>query len=390
MKKQRQKRMPKKGKSKRQKRRQNPVNRKVVSMPRSKGSIMGTSNKFKEIRVRHKEFITDLVTVEADNWRKTVEVNPGLETCFPWMSRIAAGFENYVFNSIKFSFVTSMGTSNNGSIALIPDYDAEDDNSTQTKVQLLSYADSKRGPIWYDLAMASTKKNLQKRKEYYVRIRSTTENKKLFDAMSLTILVTGIAALTMVGELWVEYDLTLMTPQLEPEPVEDFIFTTVGNTVDEPFTNLTEIHNTIGAKVSGNTTLAIEEGSDYIIDTTAKTATVCNINDVPDVTTSILSKVNATITRLHEMSDDPMKRVAVSWLIRIAKGISQATPYILQWFGFTYGTSFNYLDWRMRSISTEEANAIESLAKIRSEKEQKERIKEELIKSLEKDSSSKL
>lgn len=384
-----QKRMPKKGKSKRQKRRQNPVNRKVVSMPRSKGSIMGTSNKFKEIRVRHKEFITDLVTVEADNWRKTIEVNPGLETCFPWMSRIAAGFENYVFNSVKFSFVTSMGTSNNGSIALIPDYDAEDDNSTQTKVQLLSYADSKRGPIWYDLVMASSNKNLHKRKEYYVRIRSTTENKKLFDAMSLTILVTGIAALTMVGELWVEYDLTLMTPQLEPEPVEDFIFTTTGNTIDEPFNNLTEIHNTIGAKVAGNTTLTIEEGSDYIIDVDSNTTTACNIADVTNITTSILSKVGATITRLHAMSDDTAKVDSISWLLRIAKGISQATPYVLQWFGFNYGTSFTYLDWRMRSISKDEADAIESLAKIRSEKKQKDRIKEELIKSLEKDSLTK-
>jgi len=313
--------------------------KKTVTMPRAKGTITGTSGKFNEIRVKHKEFITDLVTDQANSWRTTLEVNPGLESCFPWLSRIAAAFENYVFNSLTFNFITAMGTNNNGAIALVPDYDPDDDNTNQDKTKLMSYADSKRGPIWYDLAMKSMTKNLRKKKEYVTRLRSTTEPKKLFDVCSLIVLVTGLETATNVGELWVEYDITLITPQLEPEPTESMVIMNEFQTsVSDPFMYGVIPKNTIGGSIINSTRIQICEKGDYLMEFRTGTTETCGEESIYDPTVHSSSKVTASIQNVTKMETSDFKGQIGQWVITaIGAGISLAFPLVIEWLGLGYG-----------------------------------------------------
>lgn len=341
------------------------TDKRTVSMPRAKGSIFGTSNKFKEIRIRHREYVTDLVTDVDASYTRTFEVNPGLESCFPWVSRLAAGFETYVFNSLKFTFVTAMGTNNNGAIAIIPDYDAQDDNTSQTKAQLLSYADCKRGPIWYDLSMICTPKNLKKKKEFFIRAKSTTEDKKLFDACSLTILVTGLDANTNIGELWVEYDLTFLTPQLEPEPQEDFILDITDQDTAYPF-NLASsvIHNTIEAKIVDANTIAVGEGKNVLISLVSTTNETMAPVDISTPTIPLSSIIKGSVTTIAKMVDTTSYKNSATWLIKaVSVGISVVAPLLINWTGITYGDYFEIGRFVLRLISDEEAADILLYAK---------------------------
>lgn len=179
----------------------------------------------RQLTITHREFIRDLsVTSGLSPVVVQFEINPGLDEAFPWLSAIATRFESYSFNSLAFNYVPAVGTTTSGALALVPDYDAADDNSDAPKSKLLTYEDSVRGPLWAPLTCRCTRSNLSKMKQRYVRNGDLTSNLdiKMYDVLSLTLCTSfdENAPPGNYGELWVDYSITFYTPQLEPEPPE--------------------------------------------------------------------------------------------------------------------------------------------------------------------------
>jgi hypothetical protein len=173
-----------------------------------------------DCRIRHREYIADMVAEATSPSIFKAEgfpVNPGLSGTFPWLSQIAPRFEKYRFDSLKFDFQTEAPTSLGGSVILTVDYDASDIAPT-SKVQAMAYKNAVRSAPWEESCHVSAKEDLSQQKAYFVRSAAApaASDIKLYDVGNLFAcsqnIVTGGATL---GELYVEYDVLLMTPQLQ-------------------------------------------------------------------------------------------------------------------------------------------------------------------------------
>lgn len=190
-----------------------------ASAPVATTSIIRNRGVAKSVRIRHKEFITDLSIPDHSGVFSRYEINPGLEATFPWLSAIAQRFESYQFNTLLFHYVPSVPTSTAGSLIICPDYDAADINDGASKSELLSFEDSVRGAWWTQFTLRCSPQNLRKRKTYYVRgqVLGADLDIKTYDTLQLNLMKSGEVANDSGGELWVEYDVTLITPQRKPE-----------------------------------------------------------------------------------------------------------------------------------------------------------------------------
>jgi hypothetical protein len=142
-------------------------------------------------------------------------INPGLPGLFPWLSGVAQRFESYVFEALKFDYETESATSATGTALLALDYDASDAAPT-TKTQAMAYRSSVRSPAWSNCQLTSLKEDLAKQKSYFVRRGAVPANAdvKLYDVGNLNVCTIGQANANTIGELYVEYRVRLMTPQL--------------------------------------------------------------------------------------------------------------------------------------------------------------------------------
>ncbi len=165
-----------------------------------------------DIRVVHREYIGEVFGSVAFAAR-THSINPGLTSEFPWLSKIAQRFESYRFNRLRYCFETESPTSTTGAAMGVIDYDPTDPAPTD-KIQALNYRDAVRSPPWSDFCLEATKEDLHKRQTYFVRSGSSSEDLRLFDVGNFFLCVQGQAGATVIGELYVEYDVSLMTPQV--------------------------------------------------------------------------------------------------------------------------------------------------------------------------------
>jgi hypothetical protein len=152
---------------------------------------------------------------------------------------MAGLFESYKFHSLEFVARSQSPTSEPGYLALIPDYQSTDSAPT-SKLQALEYEDTVRGPPWTDFSHRSTLRNLQKRQSYFVRTGSipSTSSSDLFDTGRLYVAAGNNTDAAVKSELWVKYDVELMTPQYNgPSSSGKVVGTTGLSTTDSIGTN---------------------------------------------------------------------------------------------------------------------------------------------------------
>jgi hypothetical protein len=164
------------------------------------------------VRLKHREYLQDIDVTASTDARTTIAINPGIT--FPWLSGIANAFEKYRFHSLKFEYVTATATTTTGAIALAPDYDPDDVDFSLTKRQLYMFDGVVRGPLWHSLALTFKCPN----REFFVREHNhVDESLKWHDPGQLIVDVTSPSVTSTIGELWVEYDITLRIPEYESE-----------------------------------------------------------------------------------------------------------------------------------------------------------------------------
>jgi len=169
-----------------------------------------------DVRVTHREYIQDISgsVAFADS---QLSCNPGLATTFPWLSKLAAQYESYSFENLSFEFETTSPTTATGTVLLAVDYDASD-AAPANKTQIMSYRNCVRSPPWSSCCNSSLREDLHKLKSNFVRSGALAANQdvKLYDVGTFNVATQGQANTNAVGELYVSYDVLLMTPQLDP------------------------------------------------------------------------------------------------------------------------------------------------------------------------------
>jgi len=172
-------------------------------------------------RIVHREYIADVIangvgpptTFDVNAYA----INPGQAATFPWLSRIASNYESYKFRQLRFIYSTEASSSLGGSVILAVDYDAKDPAPTDKKTAM-SYRSSVRTAPWSACEHSSLAEDLSKSKSSYVRIGAQPAGTdiKTYDVGNLFVASQNITTPgATLGELYVEYDVLLMTPVYE-------------------------------------------------------------------------------------------------------------------------------------------------------------------------------
>jgi len=170
------------------------------------------------VRFKNSEYIGQVESSVAFAIQK-YSVNPGLAQVFPFLSQLAANFENYRFNWLMFEFRSTSATALNstntalGTVMLVNQYDVDASPFTG-KTQLMNYYKAK-SRVPFQSQRIVCRRNLQF-KWLKVRAGSAPSNVSLdfYDYCNFYVATDGSQAAADIGELWVHYDVVLARPQL--------------------------------------------------------------------------------------------------------------------------------------------------------------------------------
>ncbi len=169
------------------------------------------------IRIRKRELIAIVDSTDVYSNIK-FPIQPGSETTFPWLSRIAANYEQYSMNGCVFQFhstssdsiadTTNLGL---GTVALVTDYNAADApyvNMIQALGSMFANSGKPSEDIFHAIECKPTEKQ---QSSYYIRTGDVPAGSdiRLNDMGNFQFIVDGVANYTGMGQLWVSYDITL-------------------------------------------------------------------------------------------------------------------------------------------------------------------------------------
>lgn len=178
-------------------------------------------NRGQNVIVTHREYLQDIVRSSTTYSIDGVAINPGISASFPWLSQIAGRFESYTFNRLDFIYEPMVPTTQPGTVMMAIDFDAADNppNSKQTQ---MSYQGAVRAAPWQPFKISAMHHNRVKMvTERYVRTGQVPANSdiKTYDVGDLYLGTVGTGGTTVtLGELYVEYTVTLRTPQIATAP----------------------------------------------------------------------------------------------------------------------------------------------------------------------------
>lgn len=168
------------------------------------------------LRIRHREYLGELLGSTAIFTNVQYSVNPGLASTFPFASQMACQFEEYRFHRLVFSFESEKASTAAGYVMMGIDYDSSDATPTN-KQQLAASLGSVRTQVWQHIQEVASPEQLSKQRELYVRMGTLAANLdiKTYDIGTLNVAVGNCADASSLGELYVEYDLEFRVPQLD-------------------------------------------------------------------------------------------------------------------------------------------------------------------------------
>lgn len=170
-----------------------------------------------QVRIVHRELVGSVTGSTAFTVFQIIALNPGLSASFPWLATQAQAWERYRFNRLRFCYYTRTGSNVPGSVMMVPDYDASDAAPVSEQVAS-SYEDVEEDAPWKDIDCDLRPSSLHALgPSKFIRVGALLANQdiKTYDAGNFFLATVDGTAVSW-GKLWVEYDITLMTPQLNP------------------------------------------------------------------------------------------------------------------------------------------------------------------------------
>lgn len=195
------------------------IKRNVLLMPNQAGSVptFGKSS----IRVTHKEYVGTIVTSEGGAFSiQGFPLNPGLVNSFPWLSQIAANYEQYVWNGMIWQFISTSADALNstntalGKVTMATDYNASDGNFVSMQQMMGTEFSNSGKPAMSLMHAIECAPSQQATKIYWVRTGPLPVgiDEKLYDHGKFEIATEGTQAASVIGDLWVSYDVTFLKP----------------------------------------------------------------------------------------------------------------------------------------------------------------------------------
>lgn len=189
-------------------------------------SMSGSGDETSSITISNREYISDFTAPGTANFTNLAfDINPGLPNVFPWLSQIAANYEEYQFQQLVFEYHptiqenTSSTTGQTGSLILATNYNPSQPVFIDKEVMMQYHGgqsdrvtqESKHG-VECDPAKSDNPRR-------YVRTAPVVigQDLKSFDLGKFQAAVANIPDAyfnQQLGELWVYYTIKLSVPKL--------------------------------------------------------------------------------------------------------------------------------------------------------------------------------
>ncbi len=185
------------------------------------GQVPVFANSGRETTIFHKEFIAD-ISGTTNFTLASYPINPGMAVTFPWLSQVAANYEQYEMLGLTFDYVptsgNAVGSTNTalGSVIMATDYDP-DHPPFVSKQQMASYEFSCTSvPYTGMIHGVECKSKSRPINVLYNRssVLAPNEDYSFYDLGNFQIATQGMQnGTTVIGELWVSYHIKLMKPR---------------------------------------------------------------------------------------------------------------------------------------------------------------------------------
>jgi len=276
---------PGSSKNKQQKRKPNKGNNARVSSnnQRRENAPVAMSRKLKEYRpveahrangsrcIRFKEYVQDIpgsVAFAATQF----QCNPGLSNLFAWLSGQALFYQEYKVKSLRFRFETEKATTLSGKVMFAFLQDSSDPIPVN-KQEMLENLMKAAGAIWEPFTLPITMSSFPALgKSRFIRGGTLGPNLdvKTYDIGQLIVATQGMADTTLVGELYIEYDIELITPiQSIAQIFGTFSKHIVGNvalTAADPFGTSPTLSGTLGVTMDATSTMTFQQTGQFLME----------------------------------------------------------------------------------------------------------------------------
>ncbi len=242
----------------------------------------------------HREYITDIVSAGTGAFNlRAYDCNPGLSTVFPYLAPIASQFEEFRINGMIFEFVsTSSNYAANtalGTLIMSAEY-----NSTatpySTKVSMENSNNALAERPDKNMMFGIECNEFAQSKYYVITSNTASTPQNLTTPCTFyfgDVLPSNIVAGTVLGELWVSYDISFFKPR-------------PSQSIGTNFTHLRGVYSSVEASAS-SATLNLSKGSQSLVSlsngygvwTNSGIQITGNINDVFILTVTCRANASA-------------------------------------------------------------------------------------------------
>lgn len=218
-------------------------------------------------------------------------INPSNSSMFPWLSTLSQMYEFYNFKKLEFRWVSSTGSSTDGNVILVVDYDSTDATPTNLR-DIMSYRNAMITNIWKNCVCTCDSKDLHRRKSYFTGLAGNDPN--LQNTGKFFLATSAGQFIATAGYVEVDYIVEFETPQKYVAP--SLKATISGN---GPF-GTSSVNTTSGGLAQlfervSPTTANIRQAGKYLMSVSQLAGT----NPVPGTLTS--PNGNVTITQLDQV-----------------------------------------------------------------------------------------
>lgn len=181
------------------------------------------------LRIAHREYIGDIRGSVGFTIQSKMPINPGLASSFPWLSAVAQNFESYVLEGLVFEYRPTSGmiggaTAALGSVIMATDYNVHNpDFPTKQSMESYEYATQ---CVPYQSVMHGVEclSKTNPFNTFYIRTSDDFRGEQqMYDVGNFFIATQGMQDNTIVGELWVTYDVSFLKPRITSRPDIPFI-----------------------------------------------------------------------------------------------------------------------------------------------------------------------
>lgn len=179
--------------------------------------------------VRHREFVQNVIAPASPEAfsNQVISLNPGLRSVFPWLSVIAGNYQEYQFLGCVFEFRSlssdSAATLPLGSVTIASNYDTADPAYGDKREMLNSQFCVSGKPSSFMIHPIECDPKVTFVPIKYTRNGSPVAHtdSRLYDHCNVQVATEGLPAGTggsVLGELWISYEVALYKPQLGVMP----------------------------------------------------------------------------------------------------------------------------------------------------------------------------